>query len=78
MEVLALSKAHRAAAPTGEAGGTGLARRAGVRGHHCDAAPGDRGSRGNLAPWGSAISEAPTSDSSTGAADTCGKRNRKR
>ena len=73
-EPLPLCKTDRPAAPAAEAGGAGLTGDAGVGRQHCDAAPGGHGARGDLAACGGAIREAPTGDSTAGAADTCGKR----
>lgn len=69
-----LRKTDRSAAGTAEAGGAGLTGDAGVGRQHRNAAPGGHGPRGDLAAGGGAIREAPTGDSTTGAADTCGKR----
>lgn len=69
-----LRKANAPAAPAAEAGGAGLTGGAGVRRHHRDAAPGGHGARHNLASRGGATREAPTGDSTAGAADACGER----
>ena len=71
---LTLRKADRPAAPAAEAGGAGLTGDAGVWRQHRDAAPGGHRARGDLAACGAAICEAPTGDSTAGAADTWGKR----
>lgn len=65
-----LGKADRPAASAAEAGRAGLAGSTGVGSHHCDAATRGHGARGNLAPRGGAVREAPAGDSAAGAADT--------
>lgn len=70
---LFLCEAYRSTTPAAEAGAAGLTGVTGVGGHDGDAAPCGHRTRGDLASRGAAASEAPTGDSTTGAADTCGR-----
>lgn len=69
-----LCKADRAAAPAAEAGDAGLTGDTRVGCHQRDVASSGHGARDNLTPRGGAKCEAPTADSTAGAADACGKR----